>query len=79
VSTNETDALDRFDSLEERIIKLLDVNVNISSDNKAMRDALAAREREVAGLIEKIKKLEIEREAVRVKVDTLLKKLDSLV
>ncbi|OGQ54915.1 MAG: hypothetical protein A3J24_09025 [Deltaproteobacteria bacterium RIFCSPLOWO2_02_FULL_53_8] len=79
MSTNETDALDRFDSLEERIIKLLDVNVNISSDNKAMRDALAAREREVAGLIEKIKKLEIEREAVRVKVDTLLKKLDSLV
>lgn len=73
------EALDKFDRLEERILKLLEVNSRISLENKAMKEALAARDREAAGLMEKTKALDREKKAVKEKVDTLLKRLDSLV
>lgn len=79
VATNDTEALGRFDRLEERIIRLLEANSSISAENKTMRELLAARDREVARLMEKIEKLGKEKEAVKEKVDTLLKRLDSLV
>lgn len=79
MATNDTEALDNFNRLEERILRLLEANSSISADNKTMRDLLAARDREVARLMEKIEKLGKEKEAVKEKVDTLLERLDSLV
>lgn len=79
MATNETEALGRFDRLEERILRLLEANSGIAAENKAMRDALADKAREIEELREKIDRLDKEKGAVREKVDTLLARLDSLV
>lgn len=75
----DTEALDRFDRLEERIIRLLDINSSISDENKVIKEAIAASEREVAGLKERIAELDREKNVVKEKIDKLLERLDSLV
>lgn len=79
VATNEMEALGRFERLEERILRLLDVNAGMAAENEAMRVALADKAREIEELKERIERLDREKGAVKEKVDTLLARLDSLV
>jgi len=79
VATNETEALGRFQRLEERILRLLEVNAGMAAENEAMRVALADKVREIEELKEQIERLDKEKGVVKEKVDTLLARLDSLV
>lgn len=79
MAANDTEALGGFARLEERILRLLEANSGIVAENKAMRGALADKDREIDELREKIDRLDNEKGAVKEKVDTLLARLDSLV
>ncbi|HEY4708439.1 MAG TPA: cell division protein ZapB [Thermodesulfobacteriota bacterium] len=72
-------ALDNFDRLEEGLTRLLAAYETLASEKDGSSEALAAKDREIAELKTKLKKLEAERDGIREKVDVLLEKLEGLI
>lgn len=70
--------MDKFDRLEEGLGRLLYSFETLRSETLELRDALEAKDLEIASLKENASRLEDERIQVRKKVDSLLAKLDGL-
>ncbi|MBI5234622.1 MAG: cell division protein ZapB [Deltaproteobacteria bacterium] len=70
---------DKFTKLEERLGRLLSGFESLKAENKELREAVVAREREIEELKERLKKLDVEKAAVKNRVDVLLERIDGLV
>lgn len=70
---------DKFTKLEERLGRLLSGFESLKAENKELREAVGAGEREIEELKERLKKLDTEKAAVKNRVDVLLEKIDGLV
>ncbi|HBG47682.1 MAG TPA: hypothetical protein DDW94_11955 [Deltaproteobacteria bacterium] len=72
-------ALDRFERLEEGMTRLLAAYETLSAEKEGFKEAVSSKDLEIAGLKEKLKRLEGERDQVREKVDGLLARMESLI
>ncbi len=71
-------ALEKFDTLENRLGRLLDGMDALKTEKHKWKGSLGLKDLEIKGLQKKIKKMSVEKEAVRKKVDLLLKRLEGL-
>ena len=70
--------LEKFDTLENRLGHLLDGMDALKTEKHKWEGSLGLKDLEIKGLQKKIKKMSAEREAVKKKVDLLLKRLEGL-
>jgi FtsZ-binding cell division protein ZapB len=71
--------MDKFDILEEKIGRLVDVYSALREEKTVLGERLAEKELEIQKLKEKISLLSREREAAREKVEGLLTRVDRLI
>jgi FtsZ-binding cell division protein ZapB len=70
--------LEKIDTLESSLGRLLDGIDVLKAEKHEWKGAIGLRELEIKGLKKKIKQMGTEKEAVRKKVDLLLKRLEGL-
>ncbi len=71
-------ALEKFDTLENSLGRLLDGVDVLKNEKHEWKGAIGLKDLEIKGLKKKIKQMSLEKEAVRKKVDLLLKRLEGL-
>lgn len=70
--------LEKFEKLEDGIVRILKSYEALKAENSGLREALDIKGRELDELRERVKKLDREKVQVRERVDTLLEKLNAL-
>ncbi len=72
-------ALEKFDALEGGLERLLAGLDTLKAEKHELADAVGLKDLEIQGLKQKIKKMSVEKGAVRKKVDLLLTRLEGLI
>jgi FtsZ-binding cell division protein ZapB len=71
-------ALEKLDTLENSLGRLLDGIDVLKTEKHEWKGAIGLKDLEIKGLKKKMKQMSVEKEAVRKKVDLLLKRLEGL-
>ena len=70
--------LEKFDTLESSLGRLLDGIDTLKAEKHEWKGSLGLKDLEIKGLKKRLKQMGVEKEAVRKKVDLLLRRLEGL-